>query len=82
MINAQVEKMANENNPGLVRRFTKRVQETGVLNKARSLRYYGRNASLFLRRKQALKLKARREEVAHLIKMGKMSPRPARRRRY
>ena len=73
MINAEVVKNGNENNLNLIRRFTKRVQGSGVLPRVRSKRYATRKASPYVKQKQTLKVLKRREQVTELIKMGKMS---------
>lgn len=73
MINAEVVKTGNENNLNLIRRFTKKVQGSGVLPRVRSIRYSTRKASEYVKQKKTLKVLKRREEVAELIKMGKMS---------
>jgi len=71
--NVEVVKTGNENNLNLVRRFTKKVQNSGVLSRVRSIRYSARKLSPYVKKKKALKSIRRREEVAELIKMGKMS---------
>lgn len=73
MINAEVVRTGNENNLNLIRRFTKKVQGSGVLPRVRSIRYATRKASEYVKKKKTLKVLARREEVAELIKMGKMT---------
>lgn len=73
MINAEVLRAGNENNLNLIRRFTKRVQGSGILPRVRSIRYASRKASEYVKQKKTLKVLKRREEVAELIKMGKMS---------
>ena len=73
MLNVEVVKTGNENNINLIRRFTKRVQGSGVLPRVRSIRYSSRKASEYVKKKKTLKVLKRREEVAELIKMGKMS---------
>jgi len=73
MINAEVVKTGNENNVNLIRRFTKRVQGSGILPRVRSIRYSARKASEYVKKKKTLKVLKRREEVAELIKLGKMS---------
>jgi hypothetical protein len=77
-INVEVLKTGNENNLNLIRRFTKRVQGSGVLPRVRSLRYAGRKASEYVKKKKTLKVLKRREEVSELIKMGKMPEHPVR----
>ncbi len=73
MINIEVTKSANENNIGIIRRFTKKVQGSGVLRKVRSKRYNERNMSLYNVKKKALNAIKKKEEREELIKMGKIS---------
>ena len=73
MINAEVTRTGNENSLNLIRRFTKKVQGSGVLPRVRSIRYASRKASEYVKQKKTLKVIKRREEVAELIKLGKMS---------
>ena len=73
MINAEVVRTGNENNLNLIRRFTKKVQGSGVLPRVRSIRYATRKASPYVKKKKTLKVLKRREEVTELIKMGKMN---------
>ena len=73
MINVEVTKTGNENSLNLIRRFTKKVQGSGVLSRVRSIRYSTRKLSPHVRQKKTLKVLKRREEVAELIKLGKMS---------
>ena len=56
----------------LIRRFTKRVQGSGVLPRVRSIRYSSRKASEYVKNKKTLKVLKRRNEVTELIKLGKM----------
>ncbi|TSC67605.1 MAG: Uncharacterized protein G01um101472_371 [Parcubacteria group bacterium Gr01-1014_72] len=71
-INVEVMKTGNENNAALLRRFSKRVQGSGVLPKVRSNRYKTRNESKQTRKKHALKRLTRLHEVERLIKLGKL----------
>ncbi len=73
MINAEVVRTGSENNLNLIRRFTKKVQGSGVLPRVRSIRYATRKQSEYVKKKKTLKVIKRREEVAEMIKMGKMS---------
>ncbi len=72
MINVQVERNPNENNTSIIRKFTRRVQESGVLNRVRGLRYYERSASTYVQKKKTLKKITRQEETEKLVKLGKM----------
>ena len=59
-INVEVKKHANENALSLVRRFQKRVQESGVLPRVRSIRYNERSRSpLKIKRAKLRKLKSK-----------------------
>lgn len=73
MINVEVTKNANENNLGVIRRFTKKVQGSGILPKVRSLRYNQRILSAYKTKQKTLSSITRRAEIAELIKMGKMA---------
>ena len=77
-INAEVSKTENETPVNLIRRFSKRVQGSGLIQRMRSHRYHSRVKSREVRRKQTLKVIKRREEVKELIKLGKMMERPPR----
>ena len=72
-VNVEVAKTGNENNINLIRRFTKKVQNSGVLPRVRSIRYSSRKLSEYVKKKKTLKVLKRREEVADLIRLGKMS---------
>jgi len=71
-INVEVAKSGTENNLSLIRKFTKKVQGSGVLPRLRSIRYSARALSDYVKKKKALKRLRRREEVLEAIKMGKM----------
>ena len=75
---AEVSKNENETAVNLIRRFSKRVQGAGLIQRMRSRRYHSRIKSGNVRRKQTLKVIKRREEVQELIKLGKMEPRTTR----
>ncbi|OGC80772.1 hypothetical protein A2943_02740 [Candidatus Adlerbacteria bacterium RIFCSPLOWO2_01_FULL_51_16] len=82
-VNAEVQKNENETAVNLIRRFSKRVQGAGVIQRLRGRRYHLRIKSREVRRKHTLKVIKRREEVQELIKLGKMlerAPRGPRRR--
>jgi len=79
MINIEVSKNSNESNTSMLRRFTKKVQGSGILPRVRSIRYSKRTESSYktkVRKLNGLKKKANIEE---LIKMGKMTETPTRR---
>ena len=80
MINVQVEKQGNENSISVIRRFTKRVQGSGVLRRARANRFYGRSPSQLTKKKKALNSMNRRARRDELIKLGKISDQPIQKR--
>ena len=69
--NIEVSKTGNENNGTLLKRFTKKVQEAGVLPRVRSIRYNERSLSDFKVKKARLKSISRKTEIEKLIKLGK-----------
>ena len=73
MINIEVVKGANENNLSVLRRFTKRVQASGVLPRVRSKRYSQRTPSRNTRRAKTIVHIKKKEVTAELIKLGKMT---------
>ena len=72
-VNIEVVKGQNENNLGVLRRFTKRVQAAGILPKVRSKRYAERNKSENVKRAKTLARLKKREEINELLKLGKIS---------
>lgn len=81
MINAEVTRNNNENNITVLKRFTKRVQGSGVLPRVRSLRYASRNQSEYVKKKKTLKVLAKRENIQEMIKLGKMADKTVRGRK-
>ncbi len=79
MINVEITRGANENPISVIKRFTRKVQSSGVLPRVRSIRYAKRKASPYVSKKRALKTLAKRAVTAELIKMGKMTERAPRR---
>ncbi|HEY4517617.1 MAG TPA: 30S ribosomal protein S21 [Candidatus Paceibacterota bacterium] len=80
-VNVEVSKQSNESTTSLIRRFTKRVQGSGILRHSRKIRYHARAASKSVRKKQALKLLGKRAAYEELAKLGKLPPEPVRRGR-
>lgn len=67
----QVDKNPNENNAGVLRRFSRRIQESGIIHKVKGGRYNVREESKLKQKKSALKRMARRKEIETLKKLGK-----------
>ena len=80
MINVQVTKQASENPMSTIRRFTKRVQGSGVLRRARSIKYQQRSLSKFTKKTKALNRIKKRENYETLLKLGKITQKKGRRR--
>ena len=68
----EVKKNPNENNSSVLRRFSRRIQESGIVRKVKSARYNIRKESRLKVKNSALKRLARRIEIEHLKKLGKM----------
>ena len=73
-----IKKNSNENSANLLRRFQKRVQESGVMPRVRSLRYATRELSpLKVPRGKLIKLDGQKE-YERLKKLGKLVERKRR----
>jgi ribosomal protein S21 len=77
----EVKKNANESNMNLIRRFSRKVQETGIIQKVKSKRYSERSLSKLKTKQATLKRLARRKNQEKLVKMGKAVIAPGRGRR-
>jgi len=78
-INAEVTKTGAESALSVIRKFSRRVQGTGLVKYARARRYFERPKSKTVQKKRALKLLKRRLEYQQKIKEGKLIEPPARR---
>lgn len=67
----EVSKNANENNVNLIRRFSRKVSESGIIQKVKSKRYNERSLSKLKTKQDTLKRLARRKENERLFKLGK-----------
>lgn len=79
-VNVQVEKNNNESSANVIRRFTKRVQGSGIINRMRGERYHARIKSENVRKGARLKKLAKKETYEKLLKLGKVQERTRRRR--
>lgn len=68
----EITKNPNENNSSVLRRFSRRIQESGIIRKVKGARYNLRKESVLKVKKSALKRMERRKEIEHLKKLGKM----------
>lgn len=78
MANAEVTKNAGENALSLIRKFTRRVQGTGLVKTVRAGRYHERAQSKAVVKKKAIKRIKRRVEYNQLVKEGKVIETPRR----
>lgn len=79
MINVNIQKNATESAASVLRRFTKEVQGSGVLNRVRSIKYTERNLSFYKKKKAALEKIKRVKNREQMIKLGKLQPSTKRR---
>jgi len=68
----EIKKQERESAQSLVRRFTKRIQQSGILLRARKVRFRERKKSKDMRRKAALRRKEIKIEYEKIKKMGKL----------
>ncbi|OGJ03550.1 hypothetical protein A3G06_01780 [Candidatus Nomurabacteria bacterium RIFCSPLOWO2_12_FULL_46_14] len=68
----EVRKNPNENNQSVLRRFSRRMQESSIIQKVKGSRYSERKASKLKIKKSALKRIRRRVEIEKLRKLGKI----------
>lgn len=68
----EVKKNPNENNTSVLRRFSRKVQESSIIQKVKGNRYNERKESKLKLKKGALKKLGRRKEIEKLRKLGKM----------
>ncbi|MCE9549354.1 hypothetical protein K8Q98_03100 [Candidatus Nomurabacteria bacterium] len=68
----EVKKNPNENNTSVLRRFSRRIQESNIIPKVKGSRYNERKESKLKVKKSALKRMNRRKEIEKLKKLGKI----------
>lgn len=71
-INAEVQKSGSESTLSVIRKFSRRVQGTGLVKSVRGNRYHERDTSKAVKKKRALKLIKRRADYHKLVKEGKI----------
>jgi ribosomal protein S21 len=74
-INVEIKRKDKENNLSALKRFGRKVQESGVIKYSKSLRYAERNESNFVKKKNRLNSIRKKAEIEKQIKLGKMTPR-------
>ena len=78
-INAEVTKSGSESTLSVIRKFSRKVQGTGLIKNSRKTRYYERLKSKTVQKKRALKLIKRRADFQQAVKEGKVAEREPRR---
>lgn len=75
----EVKKNANESNMNLIRRFSRKVQESGIIQKVKSKRYNQRTESKVKVKAATLKRIAKKKNQEKLFKLGKVTAKFTRR---
>lgn len=68
----EVKKQEKENSQSLIRRFTRRLQQSGLLLRVRKDRFRKKEKSKQMMKKGALRREELRQEYKELTKMGKL----------
>lgn len=67
----EIKKEERETSQSLVRRFSKRVKQSGILLRARKNRFQERGKSKNMKKRSALRREEKRKEYETMIKMSK-----------
>ena len=68
----EVKKNPNENNASVLRRFSRKIQESNIIQKVKGSRYNERKESKLKVKKSTLKRLDRKKEIEKLRKLGKI----------
>jgi ribosomal protein S21 len=68
----EVKKTENETSASLIRRFTKKIQQSSLLKKAREQQFKKRPESNLVKKKKAIKNARSRNKWEYLKKLGKV----------
>ena len=71
--NVEIKKGGKDNNANLIKKFTRKVQESGIIPRMKGLRYSERNLSTYVKKTKRLKSIKNREVREEQIKLGKIS---------
>lgn len=77
--NVKVERNNTESSANVIRRFTKRVQNAGIIPRMRGARYFTRQKSRNVQRDARLKKLEKKAEYERLVKLGKIQEHRGRR---
>lgn len=72
MINIELKRNMGENAMSLIRRFSRKMQESQIIPKVKGGRYSERPMSALAQKNMTIKRLARRVEIEKLKKLGKM----------
>lgn len=78
-INVQVEKNTNESSANVMRRFQKRMQNSGIVRRLREERYFSRGKSSNVRKTTRLKKLAKKTAYEKAYKLGRIVEKTRRR---
>ena len=78
--NVKIKKDKKDNNVNLIKKFTWKVPESGIIPRVKSIRYSERNVSAFIKKSKKLKSLKNKEIFEELVKLGKVSPHKGRRK--
>lgn len=70
--NVEVQKNNNESTANVIRRFTKRMQGAGIVQRMRGTRYFSRTKSRNVQKESRLKKLVKKERYEELFKLGKL----------
>lgn len=68
----EVKKKERESTTNLIRRFSKRVRESGLVYRAKSLRFNARPKSKLKKKEEAIKKAKKEKRKTYLRKLGKI----------
>jgi len=79
-VNIKLERNKNEGSSNILRRFQRKMQESGIIQKKKSLKFDDRTKSPLLQKLSKLNKISRKAEIEKMIKLGKTPERRGRRR--
>lgn len=71
--NVEIKKGGKDNNVNLIKKFTRRVQESGIIPRVKGIRYAERSLSTYVKKTKRLKSINNREIREEQIKLGKIA---------
>ena len=71
LINVHVKKGEKDNSSSLLKKFTQKIRSSGVVQKAKSIRFQERPLSKYKKKMEKLRKLKRQEEMERLEKLGK-----------